>query len=180
LYEPGAFRESDRQEILKETALDRWFRVLDIAFRRHYGIAAAPLTPPALPSTAFFRLQVLIDVLDKDLRFVIVLRNKLAHGQWAYPLNEELNDVAQDQMNALRTENMLSLKQKAGLIEALCDSIHDLVVSQPTFDRDFDRHFRRLAQLRVNLRHKSYERWCAQIEARYNRGREARAGLVQP
>src|SRR2546427_18894 len=82
---------------------------------------------------------------------VIVLRNKLAHGQWAYPLNEQLDDVAQSQMDALRDENILSLKQKSGLIEAFCDSIHDLVVSPPTFERDFDNHFRRVAQLRANL-----------------------------
>jgi hypothetical protein len=177
LYEPNAFDDSERRAILAETALDRWVRAVEIAFRRHYKVKSAPLTPPALPATAFYRFNALNDLLNVDLQSVIVLRNKLAHGQWAYPLNEQLDDVAQSQMDALRDENILSLKQKSGLIEAFCDSIHDLVVSPPTFERDFDNHFRRVAQLRANLLHKSYERWCMQIQHRYDRGRDARAAL---
>lgn len=178
LYEPDAFDQADRKTILQETALDRWLRVVEMAFRRHYRIKAGRLVPPALPATASHRCEALREVLNGNLRSVIVLRNKLAHGQWAYPLNEELNDVAQEQMDALRAENILNLRQKSGLVEAFCDAIHDLVVSQPTFQRDFDVHFRRVEQLRVNLKQKSYAQWCVQIQARHDRGR-AKLARVQ-
>jgi hypothetical protein len=101
---------------------------------------------------------------------VITLRNKLAHGQWIYPLNDDLNEIAQEQMDALRTENIFSLKQKATLLNYVCDSIHDLVVSRPTFDRDFDDHFRCIEQIRVNISNKSYEGWVSQIQTRHQRG----------
>jgi hypothetical protein len=126
-------------------------------------------------------MNLLRDALEKDLRSVITLRNKLAHGQWIYPLNEALDDIAQEQMDALRTENILSLTQKAALVNYICDSIHDLVVSRPTFDRDFDDHFRCVEQIRVNISRKSYEVWAAQIQRRHQRGvAKYRAHLLLP
>ncbi|MGD1156377.1 MAG: hypothetical protein ABSA41_11155 [Terriglobia bacterium] len=170
LYEPAAFSDAERQTIRDETALVRWVKVVETAFRRHYLIPAATLQPPALPKTAHVRLQVLTSVIQDDLRWIITLRNKLAHGQWAYPLTDDLEDIAQEQMDALRTENLLSLKQKASLIEWLCASIHDLVVSLPTFNRDFDRHFARIEQTRRNLATKDYARWVSQIKTKHDRG----------
>jgi hypothetical protein len=180
LYEPSAFSAPDRERILDETSLDRWLLVVETAFRRHHNIPLAELKPPALAATAFARMEVLKNALSQDLQSVITLRNKLAHGQWRYPLNEELDDIARDQMDALRKENILSLKQKAALIESICDSIHDLVVSQPTFDRDFDDHFRRVEQVRTNVSRKSYSLWTTQIQARYEQGRrEMRRRLTE-
>jgi len=170
LYEPDAFSDAERQIILAETALARWTTVVEIAFRRHYRIPAASLQPPALPKTAHARLQILTGVILDDLRSIITLRNKLAHGQWAYPLTDELEDVAQEQMDTLRLENLLSLKQKASLIESLCASVHDLVVSLPTFERDFDRHFVRIEQTRRNLVAKDYAKWVSQIQTNHDRG----------
>jgi len=151
LYEQKAFTDVERTRVLAEKALERWTRVVDIAFRRHYGIPTAKLAPPALPATAAVRHQLLNDVLTVDLQAVIRLRNKLAHGQWVYPLNDSLDDVAQEQMDALRTETILSLKQKAALVESLCAAVHDLVISKATFERDFDYHFRQIEQTRQPL-----------------------------
>jgi hypothetical protein len=170
LYERQAFSDDERRVVLAETALARWTKVVEIAFRRHYGIPAASLEPPALPKTAHARLQILTDVIRDDLRSIITLRNKLAHGQWVYPLTDDLTDVAQEQMDALRLETLFSLKQKASLIESLCASVHDLVVSLPTFERDFDNHFVRIEQTRRNLIAKDYGKWVTQIRARHDRG----------
>ena len=170
LYEPHAFSDDERRVVLAETALARWTKVVEIAFRRHFGIPAAPLQPPSLPKTAHARLQILTDVMLHDLRSIITLRNKLAHGQWAYPLTDDLKDVAQEQMDALRLETLLSLKQKASLIESLCASVHDLVVSLPTFERDFDQHFRHIEQTRRNLIAKDYGKWVTQIRAKHDHG----------
>lgn len=174
IYEPNAFSDTDRAFILKKTALRRWHAAVERAFRRHYRISRAALRPPALPSTAHGRLGVLKDALDADLGAVITMRNKLAHGQWAYPLNESLDNVAQTQMDALRTENLLSLKQKWALLDAVCASVHDLAISLPTFNRDWDKHFRHVEQIRINIRQKSYSAWAAQLRAKYERGQSAR------
>jgi len=170
LYEPKAFTDAERSVVLCNKALDRWHTVLKIAYRRHYRVPKATLAPPALPVTAAERLRVLRSLLDDDLSSIITLRNKLAHGQWVYPLNDALDDVAQDQMDQLRKENLLTLKFKTAMIESLCACIHDLVVSRPTFERDFDTHFRHIEQLRIDTTTRDYSSWQRQLEANYERG----------
>ena len=156
LYEPNGFSPADRDRILKATALDRWLLAVEVAFRRHYGIQREALRPPKLPSTAYLRHTTLKQILQNELHGIITMRNKLAHGQWKYPLNEAMNDVAQEQMDDLRNETVLSLTQKVKLLDILCQVIHDLAVSRPTFERDWDMHFRRLEQTRTNIERKSY------------------------
>lgn len=172
LYEPNGFSPTDRVRILKITALDRWLLVVEIAFRRHYAIPRAALRPPKLPSTAHFRLTTLEQTLRNELRAIITMRNKLAHGQWDYLLNEGMDDIAQEQMDDLRRETVLSLVQKRKLLDILCRAVHDLAVSRPTFERDWDAHFLRFEQTRTNIKRKSYDKWEAQIHTKYHRGRE--------
>ena len=174
LYEPDEFSQTERCRILKATALERWLLAVEIAFRRHYKIPKATLRPPQLASTAYLRLKTLKKTLRNELREIITMRNKLAHGQWIYPLNDAMNGVAQDQMDALRRENILSLIEKKKLLEILCQVIHDLVVSKPTFDRDWDKHLGQFEQTRTNIERKSYKKWEDQIRAKYRRGREKR------
>jgi hypothetical protein len=178
LYEPQAFTTEERTRILQCKALERWQELVDVAFRKHYRIPAAKLQPPALPQTAHARLSFLMQLFDRDLQSIIVLRNKLAHGQWVYPLTDDLDGVAQAQMDALRVENLLSLKQKRSLLDAVCATVHDLAVSKTTFERDSDRHFRLVEQTRINIERKSYEKWVQQLRSNYNDGQTKRRGLV--
>ena len=163
LYELNGFSQAERNCILKATALKRWSLAVELAFRKHYSIPKATLRPPQLPSTAHFRLKALAETLGNELGRIITMRNKLAHGQWIYPLNDAMDRVAQDQMNALRQENILSLIQKRSLLEILCQIIHDLIVSRPTFEQDWDKHFGRFEQTRTNIERKSYGKWENQI-----------------
>ena len=174
IYEPSAFADSERKLVLHETALDRWNKVVDVSFRKHYRLRATSLKPPALAPTAHYRLTTLQKVLTEDLGSTITLRNKLAHGQWQYPLNESVDDIAQPQMDALRKENLLRLTQKRALLEGVCSTIHDLAVSRPTFERDWDANFRRVEQIRVNLDRKSYTKWCEQLRQNRVNGEKLR------
>ena len=182
LYEPNGFSPAKRKAILAATALEGWQLAVETAFRRHYKIPRAALRPPKLPSTAHLRLTTLQETIQKDLSAIITMRNKLAHGQWQYPLNDSKDEVAQEQMNTLRIENVFSLRQKFNLLDILCQIIHDLVVSKPTFERDWDKHFGRFEQVRTNIERKSYDKWEEQICARYKRGIEnlKRAARAQP
>ena len=172
LYEPNGFSPAERKRILATTALERWKLAVEVAFRRHYNIPKAALRPPKLPSTAHHRLATLQETIQDDLSAIITMRNKLAHGQWKYPLNDRMDNVAQDQMNVLRGENVFSLRQKFNLLNILCQIVHDLVVSRPTFERDWDEHLRRFEQTRTNIERRNYDKWKEQIRARYNRGLE--------
>jgi hypothetical protein len=172
IHEPSVFTADERKAVIAKKALPRWHAVLEASYRRHFNIPNALLKPPALSVTESGRLQKLQEVLNDDLGAIITLRNRLAHGQWAYTMNEGMDEVAESQMKQLREENLLTLKFKAAMIESLCGCIHDIVVSRPTFDRDFDMHFRHIEQLRIDLKSRAYAAWQASIIAKHERGRE--------
>lgn len=185
IYEPKGFDDSERDIIqAKRTQLERWQTVIDVAFRRQYRVTKAPLTTDSLPHSAYSRYATLSDMLENDLRSIIELRNKLAHGQWVYPLNNDGNDVAQEQMDALRIENLLSLQFKKKLITSLSAALNDLVVSKPTFERDFDNHFRLIIETRRNLQNRDYMDYVTNMRQKYQRGkaraRKAKEHLVKP
>jgi hypothetical protein len=160
LYEPNAFDERQRREILAKNQLDGWLFAVEVGFRQHYRIPRAALSAETLPHSAYSRLMTINVMLTTDLRPIVTLRNKLAHGQWKYPLNNDGNDVAQEQMDALRNENLLSLQFKKSLISTLSDIIHDLAVSRPAFERDFDQHYRIIVETRRNLRQRDYREYA--------------------
>jgi hypothetical protein len=176
IYEPNGFDKQERALVhSKDTQLKRWRAAVEAAFRKHYDVPSAPLSDSTLCHSAYARYITIVDMLDNDLRPIIELRNKLAHGQWAYPLNSDGDDVAQEQMDTLRRENLLSLQFKKALISYLSGAIHDLVVSCPTFERDFDEHYRSIVNARRNLKTRDYESWAKQMREKYQRGKVKRA-----
>jgi hypothetical protein len=178
IYEPHGFDDNDRNIICREcTQLLRWQKTVEIAFRRQYRIPRAVLSENVLRHSDFSRYITLNNMLVNDLGSIIELRNKLAHGQWVYPLNSDGNDVAQEQMDGLRLENILSLQFKKKLLESLSSAIHDLVVSKPTFERDFDDHFRVIVETQRNLKNRNYDKWVDGMCQKFERGRFRRKHL---
>ena len=172
MYEPQGFIDTERETIQTEsTQLKQWQKAVEVAFRRQYKIPKAVLSADILPNSAYTRYDTLSEMLTSDLGSIIELRNKLAHGQWHYPLNSEGNDIAQEQMDALRIENLLSLQFKKTLLESLSSAIHDLVVSKPTFERDFDNHFRAISETQRNLKNRDYKKWAEGMRQKYERGK---------
>lgn len=172
VYEPHGFNSDERELILAEsTQLRQWQKAVELAFRRQYNIPKASLSASVLPHSAYARFDTLSRMLEKDLGSTIELRNKLAHGQWVYPLNSNCDDVAQEQMNALRVESLLSLQFKKTLLESLSSAIHDLVVSKPTFERDFDHHLQVIKETQRNLKNRDPEKWAESMRNKYDRGK---------
>jgi len=181
MYEPHGFDESDRNTISGEsTQLKQWQKSVELAFRRQYNIPKAALSVDTLPHSAHARYVTLSNMLQNDLGSIIELRNKLAHGQWVYPLNSDGNDIAQNQMDALRVENLLFLQFRKGLLESLSTAIHDLIVSKPTFERDFDDHLRVITELQRNLKKRDYATWAAGLRQKYLRGKANRKISASP
>ena len=175
VHEPNTFNDQDRKRVITQTtAADRWLMTIELAFRKHYNIPSARLSASSLPSTAFLRFESLRKIVCSELRVAIEMRNKLAHGQWVYPLNSDLTGVAQPQMDALRLENLFTLGQKRNLIEAITSVANDLVISRPAFERDFDKHYRVITQTQTNLARRDYRKWVAHIRTRYEHGVQQR------
>lgn len=173
IYEPQGFDNLERDKIFAiDTQFGQWQTAIEMAFRKQYKIPRAPLTQNILPHSAFSRYKTLSEMLKDELQPIIELRNKLAHGQWIYLLNSEGDDIAQTQMNKLRVENLLSLQFKRNLITYLSSVIHDLVVSKPTFERDFDNHFRAIIETKRNLLHRNYDDYVEKMRQKYQKGKD--------
>lgn len=160
LHEDPGFSEQERKSITSEaTQLEQWIAAVNLSFRKHHKLPRATLDEKTLGVAHAARRTALLEVLNGDLRIVIEIRNKLAHGQWVYPFNNEGTTVEEEKYRLINKENLLSLELKYSIVEHLADTIHDLVVSPETFERDFEAHFRRLFQAKTNLGTRSYTKY---------------------
>lgn len=160
LHEEFGFIEAERDAILSaRTQLQQWQNTVDLAFRKHYGVPTAELNARTLSVSVSARRDALQATLENDLRIIIEIRNKLAHGQWIYPFNDAGTAIESTKYQLINQENLLSLEFKKAMIGHLADAVHDLAVSPRTFERDFDSHFKKLFQAQTNLAKRDYRKY---------------------
>lgn len=175
LFEPNAFTPAEREQITSAgSQIEIWKAALERGFRKRYQIPFANLSQ-ALPLTPRARYAALLGIIDEDLRPIIEIRNKLAHGQWVRPLNSENDDYSQTHTQQINGENAHSIKCKHRLLEYLSQIIHDLAVAVAAFERDFDGHYSKLEHAKHEITSRSYPKWLAAMRAKYQRGRLRRA-----
>lgn len=178
LFEENGFTEKERIYILekksddKKSKYDQWKTALEIGFRKKYNKKKAILSEKSLPHSAYSQYKTISSILEDDLMPIIEVRNKLAHGQWIYPLNSDQNEIAQKQMDFLRKENLLTLRFRKTILISLAAAIHDLVVSPPTFDRDFNVHYQEIINAKQNLENREYEKYQTRQIEKYKKGKE--------
>lgn len=173
LFEENGFGVDDRKRVLsRDTQIDKWKCAVTVAFSKHYK--AKKISVRQIGHTAFRRYSTINEIIEQDLRPIIEIRNRLAHGQWFYLLNAELNDIAQSQMTAMRKENLFSLQFKKTILSWISALVNDLIVSIPTFERDFDRNYQQLLGTKQNLLNRSYDSYKAQLIAKHQRGLKKR------
>jgi len=171
LLERTGFTEDERRDVLKEhTQLDQWNKAVEMAFRKHFQVPRAELEPPNISHTANHRYLSLKETIKVHLSPVILVRNKLAHGQWIYPLNIDASNMEHEKYILINKENLLSLQFKYSIVKTLADIIHDLVVSPPTFDRDFDQRYNLLVSTINNLNNRSYDKYRESLIENRSRG----------
>lgn len=175
LHEEYGFTDQERKQIEENSSqLEQWQSTVDLAFRKHHKITRAPLDGRNLGVAHAARRAALQDVLGNELKIIIEIRNKLAHGQWVYPFNNEGTAVEQEKYRLINQENLQSLQFKYALAGHLADAVHDLVVSPATFERDFEEHFKRLFQVRTNLKTKNYTKYESGLVMSREKARAAR------
>lgn len=171
LYEPSGLNDDERQDVVSQgSQYEAWRKVTEISYRKHYKVPYATLSDQTLPFSTFAQYIKLTEMLKTDLRSVIEMRNKLAHGQWVYPLNDQGSEVDTDKCRELRKENLLVVQFKRTMIGSLADIVHDLVASPMAYARDFDAHYRKIAQARRNLQTRNYDDYARQLIEKRQRG----------
>jgi hypothetical protein len=170
-HEPNV-SEADRAVLLGvDPQVDRWHTAIELGLRKHFAGASGELDELTLGHDIYARYRTLRTAVEDDLRPLIELRNKLAHGQWVFPLGES-NEIAKAQKEALESENALSLSLKNRLLGNLADVIHDLVVSRRAFESSFERSYRSVLQVRQELNERKFENFKRKLQAKKKRGRK--------
>jgi hypothetical protein len=172
LYEAGVQQNIRDAVGAESTQLDKWSALVRLAFRQHYSVPATKdLDSSTLGFTPNARMSEILDILNNELRLVMEVRNKLAHGQWVYPLNSDNTQVESDKYDLIHNTPYLGFSFRRKAVGHLCDIIHLLVVSRPTFERDFDKKHRLLSAARDRINNYDYAQWESELKARYIAGR---------
>jgi hypothetical protein len=148
--DPAGFNDRERSLLAQQRSqLDRWKRAVELAFRRHYAIPIhLEIDESSTTSVVATQYSELITLLEGDLSEIIEDRNKIAHGQWAWTLN---NKETAFTGVAPPTLNYRAIQARSKLVQEIADLIGDLIVSEPTFVRDYTRRFNRVQNLRSTL-----------------------------
>jgi hypothetical protein len=174
LFEPNGFTSDEREQITGAgSQIEMWKFALERGFRKRYQLPFANLAQ-ALPFTPRSRYTAILNIIENDLRPIIEVRNKLAHGQWVRPLNSENDDVSPLHTQQINGENAHSVKCKHRILEYLSQIIQDLAAGGVAFERDFDGHYLKLENARREISSRSYPKWLTAMRAKHHRGRALR------
>lgn len=172
LYEQGAFSQSEIDAILhgRATLESKWKDSVELAFLKAYSLNRSLPVESQLTGEPRARYNQIIDLISNELLPSIQLRNRIAHGQWRTAFTSNLKNISAPLTQQLSRENIISLQLKKNILIGLALIIHDLAVSRPTFERDFDKYFRSILENRRNLHNRDYNVYKLKMIAQYQRG----------
>jgi len=175
VLEKDSFTKEEQDTINHESSeYEKWKKIIEVAFRKHYSIPHAELNDMSLPFSALAKYKALYNILETYLKDIIETRNKVAHGQLIYPLNNGCTDIQTEKLASMKKENILSLQYKKELVNYLSKIIHDLVVSINTFDRDFDLNYKNIINCKNNLINREYKDYKIKLIKKHKDGIEKR------
>lgn len=165
IADPSGFNERERSLLGQERSqVSRWKRAVELAFRRHYTIPIhLEIDGSSTTSVVAAQYSELIDLLEGDLAEIIGDRNKIAHGQWAWMLNNKETAFIGPAQPLL---NYRAIEARSKLVREIAELIGDLIISEPTFVRDYQRRFSRVQHLRTTLPGADYPDLVQQLKAR--------------
>lgn len=101
---------------------------------------------------------------------IIEDRNKIAHGQWGWLLNSRETAFTGAAPPAL---NYRAIEVRSRLVREIEAVIRDLVVSEPTFARDYQGRYAEIQRLRAQLSGADYPDLVDQLRRRHRVARPA-------
>jgi hypothetical protein len=163
IADPAGFNDRERKLLGQERSqLERWKTAVELSFRRQYVVPIhltvdASSTSPAIAS----QYNNVLGLLDVDLAEIIEDRNKIAHGQWAWLLNSKETRFKAPAPPPL---NYRAIEVRSKLVREIDALIRDLVVSEPTFARDYKVRYDRTQSLKADLDGSDYSDLVTQLK----------------
>jgi hypothetical protein len=187
LMEPGQFSQDEITEILKaDSHKEKWLSLIRVSFLKRESLPInTTINESNLGRTAWLLYNDLSNLVENELRIIIEIRNKFAHGQWEYPFTNWpsphiLTDlkISQDHSTLIRTENLLTTILKRNILDKLLDILRDLGVSSRAFPRDYDKYYRRIQSIQGQIKNRSYDKYKSSLINKYQRGLANRRPLT--
>jgi hypothetical protein len=164
IVDPAGFNAKERAILLKDSQLNRWVKAVELAFRRHYSVPFhLEIDSTTVDSRVAEQFQDVIRILEEDLAEVIEDRNKIAHAQWKWLLNAKETTITGSAPPPL---NYLAIRSRSKAIKAIAGLIYDLVVSEPTFQRDYDIHYGKIIEAQLGFEGADYAQFVAELHSR--------------
>jgi hypothetical protein len=163
--DPDGFNAKEKKLLSQERSqLERWKRVVEFSFRRHYSVPihleiTETTTGIGIPSQ-YANIQAL---LQDDLSEVVQDRNKIAHAQWAWILNYAETNFDKSAAPPL---NYLASQRRSVVIKDLARIVYVLVVSEPTFQRDYQSAYQAITATHAVINGADYPQYLAELQAR--------------
>ncbi|MGW4743912.1 hypothetical protein ACWEPR_03795 [Streptomyces sp. NPDC004290] len=163
-HDPNGFNERERTLLAgSKSQISRWQAAVDFAFRRQYAVPMhLEIQDAGVDSAVISRHEIIMNMLDGDLRPIIEGRNKTAHGQWVWELNSSETNF---KGRAADPMNYLAISRRGEVIDNLAEIVHVLIVSEPAFQRDFDRLYGKISSLRSVIDGSDYPKFEANIRS---------------
>jgi len=178
IMEPNKFSQNEITQILKtQNHKERWLELIKISFLKREGKSIQlNINENTLNRTAWHIYSDLTTLVESELKIIIELRNKLAHGQFEYPfitwsdpfLIEKMK-VSTDHKKLFQTENLLTMILKRNLLNNILNIVRDLGISKKAFPRDFDSYHGKIQMLQIQVKTKSYEKYKNMLIAKHSK-----------
>jgi len=182
-YEPNAFSVIQIQKLHELNLQQKWEFSLKAAFCKAYNVRNSNGTPlfngldienqSNLGRTAKDRFKHAMNLINDELLPAINIRNKVQHGEWIKAFNPpDSLSFSPDLTGEINKENIVALQTKINQFQAIYQLIHDLAAGNnaSTFERDFDRNYKRIESNRHLLRIRTVDKYKQEIIGRYERG----------
>lgn len=137
---------------LNKEKIKQWNTIVELSFRKHYNIYIGyELSAVNLGQDKFDKYINIVDIIKIHLQSIIEIRNKLAHGHWINQLTPNAQQINNINITSIDSENILTLEKKYQILKYLSQILHDLIISQSTFDRDFDKYYKEIIDRKIFL-----------------------------
>lgn len=175
LEEWNAFTPLELEVIkMQESHTDKWLRVIKLSFSKHYQVPEATLNETTLGREVFKKYTFLREIIERDIKPITEIRNKIAHGEWMYFFNSKGTGLNAVNKALLDSENYLTLNFKQQMIQHFCSLIHDLATSKKTFERDFELNLKKLMDVKSRLKNHDFQVYVIKERQNYIYGQAAR------
>lgn len=164
IVDPTGFNDAERSIIWGKTRQsDRWLSAIELSYRRHFNVPIHIGLDTALVVETATQLLETKSLVTGSLNPVIEDRNRIAHGQWTWQLKSRKENEFLVESRNLSRYDYCQIKAMTELVSSIGKLIHLLVVSEPTFQRDYSAIQSRLDRHRRALIDSPYKNFCATL-----------------